>query len=104
MTSGDGHVAINLRKALDLGIGGHLKLVEEAMAALNPADYGDLKKRQLYLAMIDALEGTSSYIRRYAELAASMAEVEQDPTRRPELQTIASTCASLVSHARNNFV
>ncbi len=57
MTSGDGHVAIHLGKVLKEGIGGYLRRVKEALAGLDDASFSDLKKRQLYLAMLDGLDG-----------------------------------------------
>ena len=47
MTSGDGHVAINLPKVLELGIGGYRRLVGDANAALDLTRQADLHKRQL---------------------------------------------------------
>ena len=103
MTSGDGHVAINLRRALKLGIGGHIKLVSTALAALDPTSFFDLKKRQLYLAMLDVLQGLSHYIQRYADLARQLAAAEKDAVRAAELKTIAETCDAVVSKPPKSF-
>lgn len=102
MTSGDGHVAINLRRVLDLGIGGYRRLLETANAGLDFTCFEDQKKRQLYLAMEDALDGLSSYIRRYAALAAELA-ASADPRRRTELETVAATCRAIALDAPRGF-
>ncbi len=103
MTSGDGHVAINLRKALEFGVGGTRRKVEKALAELDPASFFDLKKRQLYLAMLDALSGLSRYIERYAELARQQAVAENNPQRAEELKKIAQTCEVISTKPPQTF-
>jgi formate C-acetyltransferase len=103
MTSGDGHVAANLRRILELGIGGYGKLVEEALAKVDCSVYEDLKKYHLYQAMLESLAGFSSYISRFVELATRMAETEADPGRKAELETIGATCAAIVNDPPTTF-
>lgn len=103
MTSGDGHVAANLRGVLELGIGGYRRLVEEALAKVDPTVYDDLRKYHLYHAMLEALDGFASYVGRFASLARRLAAAEADPGRRSELETIASTCAAVVSEPPSSF-
>ncbi len=103
MTSGDGHVAINLPRVLELGIGGYEGLVHAALGALDPASFEDLRKRQLYLAMLDALAGASAYIARFSALAAGMAARETGASRRAELDLIAETCAAIARGAPRGF-
>ena len=102
MTSGDGHVAVNLRKAMKLGVGGYRALAERALGGLDDKVFSDLKKRQLYLAMLDALDGLSHYIRRYAALARELA-AKAEPPRATELQTIAATCDALADNPPATF-
>ena len=94
MTSGDGHVAVNLRRLLEEGIGGYLARVKAALAALKPTSFADLKKRQLYLAMQDGLDGLCSYCNRYADLAASQA-ASALPERALELTVVEQTCRAI---------
>ena len=96
MTSGDGHVAVNMYKVLALGLGGYKRLLRETDAALDVSTWEGLRRRQLYLAMLDALEGFSAYVRRFAELASATAKSAPTGARRAELETIAATCAALV--------
>jgi len=103
MTSGDGHVAINLPKALQLGLAGYTDLVKTTMAGLEPTSFFDLKKRQLYLAMLDVLEGLTLYIRRYAALAEQQAQVEANPVRAAELMVMAQTCAAVATAPPQTF-
>lgn len=103
MTSGDGHVAINLTKALDLGVAGYTSLVKAALASLDPTSFFDLKKRQLYLAMLDVLEGLTLYIQRYADLADAQAKAEMDPKRAAELALMAQVCAAIATKRPQSF-
>ena len=103
MTSGDGHVAVNMYKVLALGLGGYKSLVRETDAALDVSTWEGLRRRQLYLAMLDALEGFSIYVRRFAELASATANAAATSERRAELETIAATCAALVEGAPTSF-
>ena len=93
MTTGDGHIAANFFRVLELGIGGYAAYVGRMNDALDPTRYDDLRKRQLYLAMLDALAGLATWIRRYEALASSMAAACADPGRKAELEEIARTCA-----------
>lgn len=102
MTSGDGHVAVNLRKVLQLGVGGYRGLVAQALAGLDDTSFADLKKRQLYLAMLDVLDGLSAYIGRFAALAARQAG-GAETRRAAELTTIAATCTAITEGAPANF-
>jgi formate C-acetyltransferase len=103
MTSGDGHVAINLPKVLKFGVGGFERLVTDAMEALDPSSREDLQKRQLYLAMLDALAGVAAYIGRFAALAKEEAARAAGPARRAELETLARTCAAIVREPPSSF-
>jgi len=103
MTSGDGHVAVNMGKVLALGLGGYKKLVLTTDAALDVSTWEGLRRRQLYLAMLDSLEGFSAYIRRFAELAADLAGAAATPARRAELETIAASCAAVAEGAPSSF-
>ena len=66
MTSGDGHIAPNMRRILELGLGGYRAWVARELEADDVSTWEGLRRRQLHLAMIDALEGFSAYIRRFA--------------------------------------
>jgi formate C-acetyltransferase len=103
MTAGDGHIAANMGKILELGIGGYAGYVRRMDGALDIVVYEDLKKRQLYLAMIDSLAGLSAWIRRYEALARTQAAACPDGARAAELEEIAATCAAIAEGAPSNF-
>ena len=101
--AGVGHVCANYERLFRLGFGGIRRRVEEALSRLNTSDPGDLSKRDFYIAELIMLEGASAYIRRYGELAAEMAEREQNDTRRAELLRIASNCLHVAEGAPRDF-
>jgi pyruvate formate-lyase/glycerol dehydratase family glycyl radical enzyme len=103
MTTGDGHVAANMFHVLELGIGGYAAYVGRMNATLDPTRYEDLKKRQLYLAMLDALAGFATWIRRYEAEARRQAASCQGGRRKAELEEIARTCAAIAEGAPRSF-
>ncbi|MCE1195935.1 glycyl radical protein [bacterium] len=103
MTAGDGHIAANVGRVLELGIGGYAAYVRRMDDALDLVAYDDLKKHQLYLAMQDSLAGLSAWIRRYEALARSQAAASSDAARAAELREIAATCAAVAEDAPTSF-
>lgn len=103
MTAGDGHIAANMGRVLELGVGGYAAYVRRMDDALDLVVHDDLKKRQLYLAMIESLAGLSAWIRRYEALARSQAAACADSARAAELEQIAATCAAIAEGAPSTF-
>jgi pyruvate formate-lyase/glycerol dehydratase family glycyl radical enzyme len=103
MTAGDGHIAANMGRVLALGIGGYAAYVRRTNDALDLVSYEDLKKRQLYLGMLDGLAGLSTWIRRYEALARSQAATCAEGLRKAELEEIALTCAAIAEKAPTGF-
>jgi pyruvate formate-lyase len=103
MTAGDGHIAANLPRVLELGIGGYADYVRRMDEGLDFTCYEGLRKRQLYLAMIDSLAGLSAWIRRYEALARNKAMDCAESERAAELETIAETCAAVAEGAPTSF-
>ncbi len=101
--AGVGHVCANYEKLFRLGFGGIRRQVEEAMAQLDTTRPEDVVRREFYQAELYALEGASTYIRRYGELAGQMAEQEADPTRAAELRRIASNCLRVAEDTPRDF-
>ncbi|MFZ5860842.1 MAG: glycyl radical protein [Spirochaetota bacterium] len=103
MTAGDGHIAVNMNRVLEYGISGYSAYVRQMNETLDLSRYEDLKKRQLYLAMLDSLAGLSNWIRRYENLARSQAKDCSDLIRKAELEEIAQTCAAVAESAPSSF-
>ena len=101
--AGVGHISVNYEKLFRLGFGGIRREVEQAMGKLDLALPEDIKRHEFYQAELITLEGASSYIRRYGDLAEKMAGEEQDPTRKAELERIASNCHQVAEGAPRDF-
>ena len=101
--AGVGHVCANYERLFAEGFGGMRKRVEEAMAGLDTSDPEDCRRREFYQAELYTLEGCSSYIRRYGDLAEQMAAEEADPVRKAELTRIASNCHQVAEGTPRDF-
>ena len=101
--AGVGHVTANYERLFRLGFGGIRKAVEAEMAKLDTTRPEDAKKQEFCQAELYALEGASTYIRRYGELAAQMAAAESEPQRKAELERISSNCLQVAEGAPRDF-
>ena len=101
--AGVGHVCAHYEKLFRLGFGGIRKQIVAAMETLDTSLPADVKRREFYEAELYAAEGASTYIRRYGVLATEMAEKEADPTRRAELERIASNCLWVSENPPRDF-
>ena len=100
---GVGHVCINYEKLFKIGFGGIRKRVEEAMAKIDTSKPGDVAKQQFYRAELITLEGVTSYITRFGELAAKMAAEEPGAARQSELERISANCLQVAEGAPRDF-
>jgi len=101
--AGVGHVCANYEKLFRLGFGGIRKEIVEKMAELETSDPTDVKRQEFYRAELYAVEGASTYIRRYGDKAEEMAAVEPDPVRKAELERIASNCHQVAEGTPRDF-
>jgi len=101
---GIGHIVIDYEKILSIGYKGLKKEVEEKMAALDHTKFDHIKKRDFYRAELITLEACEIYIRRYAELARKLAEVESDERRKNELLQIAERCDYVATEPPRTFL
>ncbi len=60
-------------------------------------------KEQEYRAMEICADAVMTFARRHAEKARELAQAENDPTRRRELEQMAEVCAHVPAHAPRNF-
>ena len=101
--AGVGHVCADYEKLFRFGFGGLRKQIEEKMSLLNTANHEDIAKEEFYTAELIMLEGVESYIRRYGELAAKMADEEPDPVRKSELARVSSNCLWVATEPPRDF-
>jgi len=97
--------SVDYGKVINIGLEGIIEEAKEELKSLeyydHPAD--DLKKEIFLQAVIIALEGAIEYAGRYAALAKEMAEKEQDPVRKKELERIAGVCSHVPAKPARNF-
>lgn len=103
MYCGAGHLGVNKRRLLEMGYGGIHKEIEDALAALDPTDPEDEKRRVSLEADLICNEAATDMINRYADKAAEMAEAEQDPKRKQELTDIAANCRQVAAGIPQTF-
>jgi trans-4-hydroxy-L-proline dehydratase len=105
----DGHAIPDFELILAHGLEGLREIARQSAHDAVSADSAglpaeDLPDRQVFWqALVSALEALSAYIRRYAGLAARLAQAETRPVRRQELTSIAESCAWLADHAPRSF-
>lgn len=100
---GIGHLIARYQTLFTLGYGG---LKQRIMEKLNEVDLtapDGTEKREFYTAQLISLEAAGIYFKRYAKLAAEMAEKETDPQRKQELQTISANCDWVSENPPRNF-
>lgn len=101
--AGVGHVCANYEKLFRIGFGGIKENVLAEMNKLDTSNPEDVKRREFYEAELYTLEGASTYIRRYGDLAEKMSKEEADPVRAKELERIASNCHHVAEGAPRDF-
>jgi formate C-acetyltransferase len=88
---------------LTKGIQGIIEDLEDAKenADTQKGDY--LQRMLFYDAVLISCKAVLAYAKRFAELAASMAEKEEDATRKAELKHIASVCQIMPANPATSF-
>ncbi len=100
---GVGHFVMDYEKLMKIGFGGLIKEAEKSLSALNQSDNDYTDKKELLEAMLIELKAAGNYIHRYADLAESKAEKEQDEKRKEELKTIAENCRQIAFGTPKTF-
>lgn len=95
LTSGDGHIAVNFQKVLDIGILGIKKEVERKIDSLDLADYTQLKQSYFLKAVKIVLDAVVCFAQRYSKLAFEKAVTEKNTVRKSELLEMARICSKV---------
>lgn len=103
ISSGDGHIMMNIRKVLRLGLEGILEEVRSARAALSAYDAINVDKRVFYDSAEIALEASIRFARRYADEARRQAASGMDSARQSELLEIADVCTRVPAQPPRTF-
>jgi len=97
--SGDGHIIPHHEKILAKGYRGIQRDAQEALKS------AELTQNQIdfYNAVVIAMEAAIKFARRFSKLASEMADVETDPKRKAELETIAEINARIMEGRAQSF-
>lgn len=90
-----GHLVPNYEYILKTGFDRIIEICNEKLTALDLDQDDYVDKREFYLSCIESMKAVILYMRRFSNLAESMANTEKDPVRKAELQRIAENCASI---------
>jgi pyruvate formate-lyase/glycerol dehydratase family glycyl radical enzyme len=104
ITSGDGHIILDIPKVLRLGLEGVIAETEAALAALSPYDAGSFKKRPFLEGAIVSMRAVIRFAQRYAAEAERQAALPDTRlSRRVELGIIAETCRHVPARPARTF-
>jgi formate C-acetyltransferase len=103
ITSGDGHIAVNLAHVLQEGIAGVKARAQGRLDRLDISDFGDFKKQFFLQAVLIVCDAVVAFAHRFADLAEQMAATEPDPKRKAELERIAQNCRRVPEYPASDF-
>ncbi len=104
ITSGDGHIIVNIEQALAVGLEGVIEEAEEALANLSPYEATEFKKRPFLQGAIITLRAAIDFAHRFAAKAERQAgQPGLSPERRAELETIAAACRRVPAKPPRTF-
>lgn len=103
LNAGDAHLAINYARLLSDGLAGYERRAREAKAALDLTDPDSVDKYVFYKAVLVVIAAVRRFAGRYAQLAAELADAEQDPVRAAELRAISETCSRVPYEPARSF-
>ena len=103
LNAGDAHLAVNYGRLLSDGLAGYEKRTRALKDTLDLTDPESIDKYVFYKAVLIVIDSVKKFARRYAALAAQMAQQETDPARKAELLTMAETCANVPYHPARSF-
>ncbi|MDY2625626.1 MAG: pyruvate formate lyase family protein [Coriobacteriales bacterium] len=98
---GVGHVSVDYPYLLKVGWKGIKQAIQDNLDAWQEGD--DVERRLTWQAQMIAVDAAMTYFRRYGELAAQMAETEQNPQRKKELERISSNCLWVSENPARDF-
>lgn len=104
ITSGDGHIILNIEQVIAMGLEGIIAQAEAALAGLSPYHAAEFKKRPFLQGAIITLKAAISFAHRFAAEAERQAALPDTlPARRAELETIAAACRHVPAKPPRTF-
>jgi formate C-acetyltransferase len=104
ITSGDGHIILNIEKVLGIGLEGIVAEAKRSLAGLSPFLPAEIKKRPFLQASIITLQAALRFSLRFADLADQQAELpDTTPERRTELREITRVCRQVPAQPARTY-
>ena len=101
--NGVGHITVQYDKVLAIGYQGIIAEAQKYLDRCNPGDADYATRSRFLQAVIISCEAVIRYAKRYAALAAEMAQKESNQTRKAELLQIAQNCTNVPEKGAKNF-
>ncbi|MGN1332759.1 MAG: glycyl radical protein [Lachnospiraceae bacterium] len=101
--NGVGHVTVHYDQVLELGLKGIKEKARKEMADCSFGDANYAAKMTFLEAVLISCDAVITYAKRYAVLAASMAERETNMTRKKELLEISRICDRVPENPAQSF-
>lgn len=102
ITCGDGHVAVDLVKVLQIGLCGIRQEAETALSKLDLTEYADMKRRDFLRAICITMDAAVDFCHRNALYAEGQASIET-AARAAELQEMAGICRRVPAGPARSF-
>jgi len=103
LTSGDGHIAVDFEKILNIGLKGYIDEILKHRSLLDRTEQESVKKDHFYTALEIGLLSFQNFIKRFQVLADTKSQIETNEKRREELITISKNCEHLTDNPPENF-
>jgi pyruvate formate-lyase/glycerol dehydratase family glycyl radical enzyme len=104
ITSGDGHIMLNIEKVIEVGLEGILSEAQTALANLSPYKATEFKKRPFLQGAIITLQAAIDFAHRFAaEAERQAAQPGLSAQRQAELETIAAACRQVPAKPPRSF-
>jgi formate C-acetyltransferase len=104
ITSGDGHIILNIDRVIEVGLEGVITEAEKALANLSPHEAAEFRKRPFLEGAVIALRAVIHFANRFADEAERQAALlSTTEERRAELETIAATCRRVPARRPRTF-
>lgn len=98
-----GHLVPDYEYMLATGFDRMIEICREKLASLDEDRDDFVEKREFYRASIEAMQAPINYMRRFHALACRMAEAEENPVRRNELEQIAVICERIPAKPASTY-
>ena len=102
-SGGNGHFIVDFTKILNKGLSSIIREAEEELGKLKSWEPQDFEKKYFMEAVIITLKAAISFAKRFSLLAKELAEKEENPGRKHELEKIAENCENVPANPARTF-